>query len=35
MMIFLLMACGGPSQEYEAGEVLLTESFDELAAWET
>jgi hypothetical protein len=35
MMILLLVACGGPSQEYETGEVLLTESFDEAAAWET
>lgn len=35
MMILLLTACGGPSREYETGEVLLTESFDEAAAWET
>lgn len=35
LMILVLVACGGPSQEYEAGEVLLTESFDEAAAWET
>ncbi len=34
-MILLLGACGGPSQEYETGDVLLTESFDEAAAWET
>ncbi len=34
-MVLLLAACGGPSQEYETGEVLLTESFDEAAAWET
>ena len=34
-MILLLVACGGPSREYEAGEVLLNESFDEAAAWET
>lgn len=30
----LLAACGGPSQEYAAGELLLSESFDESAAWE-
>lgn len=35
LMILLLVACGGPSQEYETGDVLLTESFDESAAWET
>lgn len=35
LMILLLAACGGPSREYETGEVLLTESFDETAAWET
>lgn len=35
MMILLLAACGGPSQEYETGESLLTESFDEASAWET
>lgn len=33
--IVLLVACGGPSREYEAGEVLLSESFNEAAAWET
>jgi len=35
LMILLLGACGGSSREYETGEVLLTESFDEPAAWET
>ena len=35
IMILLLAACGGPSQEYETGERLLTESFDEASAWET
>jgi len=34
-MILLLGACGSPSQEYETGDVLLTESFNEAAAWET
>jgi len=35
LLTLLLMACGGPSQKYEMGEVLLTESFNEAAAWET
>ena len=34
-IILLLVACGGPSREYETGEVLLNESFDEVTAWET
>lgn len=34
-IVLLLAACGGPSREYETGEVLLTESFNEAAAWET
>ena len=35
LLILLLVACGGSPQPYETGEVLLTESFDEAAAWET
>ena len=35
VMVLLSAACGGPSQEYETGEVLLNESFNESAAWET
>ena len=35
LFCLFLVACGGPSQEYEAGQVLLTESFNESAAWET
>ncbi|MCA9901116.1 MAG: hypothetical protein H6654_15785 [Ardenticatenaceae bacterium] len=31
----LLVACGGPSQEYQPDEQLLTESFDDPNAWET
>ncbi|WP_420629741.1 hypothetical protein [Candidatus Leptofilum sp.] len=35
MTIFLLAACGGPSQEYQTNDVLLTESFNDANAWET
>lgn len=35
VLVGLLAACGGPSQEYVLGDVLLTESFNEEAAWET
>lgn len=35
VLVGLLAACGGPSQEYTLGDVLLTESFSEEAAWET
>jgi hypothetical protein len=31
----LLVACSSPSKEYDMGEVLLTESFNEASAWET
>lgn len=33
--VLLLVGCGGASNKYETGEVLLTESFNEAAAWET
>lgn len=33
--LMLLMACGGPSQEVQTGEELLTESFGNPNAWET
>lgn len=33
--VLLAVACGGPSQEYQAGDVLLNESFSEANAWET
>ncbi len=32
---FLFVACGGPSQEYHANEVLLEESFNDQSVWET
>lgn len=35
VLVGLLAACGGASQEYALGDVLLSESFDEEAAWET
>lgn len=35
VLVGLLAACGGPSQEYVLGDVLLAESFSEEAAWET
>lgn len=34
-LILLLVACGGPSQEFQAGETLLTETFNSSGAWET
>lgn len=33
-MILLLVACSSPSKEYEAGELLLNETFSEANAWE-
>ena len=33
-LFFLLVACGGPSQEYHANELLLDESFNSASAWE-
>ncbi|MBK8903149.1 MAG: hypothetical protein IPM53_18325 [Anaerolineaceae bacterium] len=35
VLVGLLAACGGPSQEYALGDELLSESFNEEAAWET
>ncbi|GJM43095.1 MAG: hypothetical protein DHS20C20_33770 [Ardenticatenaceae bacterium] len=35
LAVLLLAACSSPSKEYEAGEVLLTESFNSASAWET
>ncbi len=32
---FLLVACGGPSQEITSGNVLLSESFNDANAWES
>jgi len=35
VLVLVLAACGGPSQEYALGDELLDESFSEEAAWET
>jgi len=34
LAIVVLAACGGPSQEISAGDVLINESFDSADAWE-
>ena len=33
--LLLLAACGGPTQEYHANELLLEESFNSASAWES
>ncbi|MEZ4595294.1 MAG: hypothetical protein R3D55_29730 [Chloroflexota bacterium] len=35
IILALLVACGGPSQEFQPGEVMLEESFDAPGAWES
>ncbi|GJM42404.1 MAG: hypothetical protein DHS20C20_26860 [Ardenticatenaceae bacterium] len=34
LLLIVLSACGGPSQGYQTGDVLVSESFNNASAWE-